>query len=151
MKKTLTLLTSIIALQLSAQFDFIKKIIASNTVYNNAIDIADFDGNDTLDIIVISYGQDLVTIYYNKNGQYEKKIIVNSKDQPSSIKATDIDKDGDIDFLLGAKGDYIYSYLNDGTGVSFKEVASAKYAGSTVLDIELADFNEDGYDDIIAT
>ncbi len=151
MKKTLTLLISIIALQLSAQFDFIKKTIASNTVYNNELDIADFDGNGELDIIVISYGQDLVSIYFNKKGQYEKKIIVNSKDQPSSIKATDIDKDGDIDFLLGAKGDYIYAYLNDGKGIAFEEIASAKYSGSTILDIKLADFNNDGFDDIIAT
>ena len=134
-----------------SQFEFNKTFIDNNIANSNDIDAsADFDKNGEYDIIVSSYSQDKVTIYYQNNGIFEKKVIVADKDQPSELVVEDIDNDNDIDFLLLAKSDYVIAYLNDGTGTSFQEVNKAKYAGYTALEIKSFDFNYDGLIDIVS-
>ena len=79
--------------------------------------------------------------------------IVNLTNQYSASKLADIDKDGDLDLVLGV-GRSLRLLLNNGKGV-FTDAPTGTFpaspgdTGYTSTDIAVADFNKDGHMDIM--
>jgi hypothetical protein len=110
--------------------------------------------NDGLeDIVVCEFGNKTGRLSWyenNKNGDYTKRIL---RARPGAISAIikDANKDGLSDiYVLMAQGDEgVFLYENRGSGqfqekrlLSFSPLNGSQY-------IELADFNNDGFDDIV--
>ena len=119
------------------------------------ITAVDFNNDNKQDYLVCEYGnlKGALSWFENKgNNNYEKHII---REVPGAIKAfiKDDNKDGLQDiFVLFAQGDEsIFLFTNKGNG-KFEEKTLLRFIpsyGSTSF--ELADFNKDGYDDIVYT
>jgi enediyne biosynthesis protein E4 len=63
----------------------------------------DLDGDRHPDLVVVGEWMP-ITIFYNKGDHFEKKEIENSSGWWNCITATDMDKDGDYDLLVGNMG-----------------------------------------------
>lgn len=132
--------------------------IPGNTIIQNlkrpvCMATGDLDKNGFEDIVVCEYGNFTGQLsWYQNNGKggYTKNIL---RDKPGAITAIikDADKDGLPDiYVLMAQGDEgVFLYENQGGGkftekrlLSFLPVNGSQY-------IELADFNKDGFDDIV--
>lgn len=67
---------------------------------------SDIDGDEDLDLMVVGEWMP-ITIFENKNGQFtqsENLKIPNSNGWWNAIEAADVDKDGDMDFIVGNHG-----------------------------------------------
>ncbi len=97
---------------------------------------SDFDGDGDLDIVLAGEWMP-VTILENRNGVFVKKMLSKSLEQTTgwwfSIKAADLDGDGDEDYVLG------------NLGLNFKYKASPE----APLTINYADFDLNGKYDIV--
>jgi hypothetical protein len=111
---------------------------------------------DTLsDIVVCEFGNmsGQLSWFENRgNGKYLKHVL---RPLPGAIRTqiVDVDKDGDPDIVaLMAQGDEgIFIYYNKGSG-QFEEKRVLQFPPSYGSNyFELADFNKDGYPDILAT
>lgn len=132
---------------------------------------ADFDGNGTLDLIVVSGGQEydhddknlLPRIYLNDGKTKFKKALRNLPEiyiDASCVKACDIDYDGDVDLFIGGRvvpGKYgvnpsSYLLINDGTGV-FSDESERRLGPMSsmgmVSDAMWVDLNKDKKIDLI--
>ncbi len=80
------------------------------------------------------------------------KLIDSSAADASSCDFGDIDNDGDLDFVVGIDGSPDLLYLNNGTRDPFLDVVPKPITSDAyrTRDIVLADFNRDGWLDIIA-
>lgn len=113
----------------------------------------DLNNDNKQDIVACEYG-DLTgkLVWYENDGKNEyKPHILATKSGAISAIITDYNKDGNNDiFVLMAQGDEgIFFYENQGNG-TFKEKRLLSFLplnGSQYM--ELADFNNDGFDDII--
>lgn len=91
-----------------------------------------------------------------KNLSYLKEIgIYSNPDRgTTSIKVSDIDKDGDKDILVAVEGsdevNAVQIFKNDGAG-NFKpdQIISFSFSNFQFREFELVDINNDGYDDIL--
>jgi enediyne biosynthesis protein E4 len=63
----------------------------------------DLDGDKRPDLVVVGEWMP-ITIFYNKGDHFEKKEIENTSGWWNCITATDMDKDGDTDLLIGNMG-----------------------------------------------
>ncbi|MEP4094357.1 VCBS repeat-containing protein [Reichenbachiella sp.] len=95
---------------------------------------SDFDGDGDEDLIVVGEWAP-IQLFENKQGEYEKKTIPKSSGLWFSIKAVDIDRDGDEDYLIGNLG------LN--SKFSVKE--------GKEFHIYAKDFDTNGYFDVVLT
>lgn len=121
--------------------------------------IGDFDGDSDLDIaIAISSNVSVrpAKIYFNNgSGIFDQTTSYyhsQSNGASFSITLADIDGDDDLDVLLGgtSQGEAAMSYLvNNGSGV-FQLSPLQFLTGNYPLDLEAADFNNDGYIDYYA-
>ena len=116
---------------------------------------ADLNKDGKPDFVVCGFGNFTGSLFWLKNtgqGHFEKKILRN---QPGSIQAwvEDFNKDGRLDILaLMAQGDegiFLYEQSADGTFHERNVLRFSPLAGS--ISIDLADFNKDGYPDIVYT
>lgn len=91
-----------------------------------------------------------------KNLSYLKEIgIYSNPDRgTTSIKVSDIDKDGDRDILVAVEGsdevNAVQIFKNDGAG-NFKpgQIISFSFSNFQFREFELVDINNDGFDDIL--
>lgn len=130
-----------------------RDVLLSNLKRPVCMAYADLNKDGLEDIVACEYGNKTgaLTLYENNGGGgYTKKIL---RDKPGAITAIikDANGDGQPDiYVLMAQGDEgIFLYENQGAGV-FKEKRLLSFSplnGSQY--IELADFNKDGFDDII--
>jgi len=132
----------------------------------------DADGNKTLDLLVISGGNQLPNqagdladrLYLNDgNGNFTRKndAFTIQYENKSCVAVADVDHDGDMDFFVGNLASptgygllkHSYMYLNDGKGKF--TLASMQQADLTNLGIvtaaDFADVNNDGWDDLLVT
>ena len=116
---------------------------------------ADLNNDGKPDFVVCGFGNFAGSLFWLKNtgdGHFEKNILRNL---PGSIQSwvDDFNKDGRLDILaLMAQGDegiFLYEQLADGTFHEKNVLRFSPVAGS--ISIDLADFNQDGYPDIVYT
>jgi hypothetical protein len=115
----------------------------------------DLDGDLRDDYVVCSFGNTKGSFYWLKkrpDGDFEKNILDPS---PGSIRcyAEDLDKDGrkDLIVLMAQAVEGIFIYYNKGGG-TFEKATAVRFPpvyGSSYF--ELADFNKDGYKDLLYT
>lgn len=93
-----------------------QQIIEENESGANSVFAADIDGDGDMDIIAAFSQSDKVIWYENTNGLGNfgtQQIIGTNEDGATSVYATDIDGDGDIDVLLAAyNDDHVVWYEN---------------------------------------
>ena len=120
-----------------------------------SIQEADLNKDGKPDFVVCGFGNFSGSLFWLKNtgdGTFEKNILRN---QPGSTetRVSDFNKDGRLDILaLMAQGDegiFLYEQLADGTFHEKNILRFSPVAGS--ISIDLADFNQDGYPDIVYT
>ncbi|MEM9886805.1 MAG: FG-GAP-like repeat-containing protein [Bacteroidota bacterium] len=123
---------------------------------------ADLDGDDYPDVLSMSRNQNSTELSFHflrndNEGDFESPIKIENLEESSSIyvraiDAIDIDYDNDIDILLSVSIDAVSFFLyleNDGTGRSFQKRTIFTDIQS-ITTHKVADFNEDGFLDIIA-
>ncbi|MEJ8843275.1 VCBS repeat-containing protein [Lacibacter sp. H375] len=132
----------------------------------------DADGNKTIDLLVISGGNQLPhqagdladRLYLNDGkGNFTRKndAFTIQYENKSCVAVADVDHDGDMDFFVGNLASPTgygllkpsYLYLNEGKGKF--TLASMQMADLTNLGIvtaaDFADINNDGWDDLLVT
>ncbi|WP_298753977.1 VCBS repeat-containing protein [uncultured Psychroserpens sp.] len=121
-------------------------------------DFADVDNDGDLDIYfanvkMFTQKEPIQRLLINENGKYidKSKDLLHFKNTIAAVDADffDLDNDGDLDLLLG-KMDGFSIGINDGKG-NFKEHTEQfiKYPiNGLIVDIEVADFNQDNKPDI---
>ncbi len=114
------------------------------------VESADIDGDGDLDLLVTKdfFQTDVVVLRNNGNGTFSAPVTVSVNNNPSSIVAGDLDGDGDIDIAAGTRNG-ISVALNNGTGtfgIATSFSGPAFFQGA--LDIGIADFDQDGDNDI---
>lgn len=125
-----------------------------NTLYSPYVaEIADVDGDGLMDILTASEGPLSAAGWYRNlgNGKFasDLKQLMSSAGQLKSVKAADIDQDGDMDIVIANfNGDEIFIHENLGGGVFANEVLlSSVVNGPDFLIIK--DVTGDGMPDII--
>ncbi len=118
-----------------------------------ALKSVDINQDGKEDFVVCGYGNfsgSLFLLLNKGDGHFEKRIL---RSQPGSIQALaeDFNKDGRMDILaLMAQGDegiFLYEQRPDGSFLERTILRFSPLAGS--VSIDLADFNHDGYPDIV--
>jgi hypothetical protein len=136
--------------------------IANDVDGANSVFAADMDGDGDMDILSTSSGDDIIAWYENDgdtNPTWTKNDLSSTGflDGPRSVFATDIDGDGDMDFVLSSySNDYIFLYRNNGAANpswTRSTVGSRIEDGLTdgVLSVIAADMDGDGDKDIVST
>ncbi|MCA9212626.1 MAG: VCBS repeat-containing protein [Planctomycetales bacterium] len=118
-----------------------------------AIDVADIDGDNKLDVVVGSYLDNRVAWYKNNgDGDFDHRIVTEDGAEPRDVLATDLDGDGDFDILVAAYGgDRVEWYENlDGKGNFSFEANIVSVEARGVWSVDVGDFNEDGRPDIVS-
>jgi len=129
----------------------------------------DADGDGDLDLYVVSGGNEFEPdsplyqdrLYLNDGGKftYAPDRLPKITASGSCVSATDFDKDGDLDLLVGGRiiqGKYPYpaqSYLLENkngfySDVTLEKASDIQYAG-LVTDILCTDLNNDGWEDFL--
>lgn len=135
---------------------FIKDtIVKTLSPYFGKVTIADYDNDSDYDFLLTSNNSGIKTklIKNTETGFHVSEITV-LQDFSGTARFTDFDNDGDLDILMpgydvGWEDETATTlYLNSGKGEFEKDTLSNfKYMNNSI--IELADFNNDGYDDLI--
>ncbi len=121
----------------------------------NSISIADIDNDDKLDLVVQTAQDDQVyTLTGNGDGTFNNATTFDPNlSVLSAIGTGDINGDGNVDVIstgrkVGTSGYRVYVNLGDGEG-KFTENLTGTVIESTAFDMEVADLNDDGNDDVI--
>jgi hypothetical protein len=111
--------------------------------------VADIDADGDQDVALCSSGDNKVFWYLNDGqGNFSRRIVDPNLRAPYEIEAADFDSDGDTDFAVVAAdtSNSVALYLNDGNQVFAKTILSM---GQEAYDIEIGDWNGNGFLDII--
>jgi len=116
----------------------------------------DIDGDGDLDVIYDNDDADDLMFMLNTSSQgggvvfnNETSTIDNNIDNVSSVHATDLDQDGDMDVLATSRSnDKVVWYENDGAGGFTYRLISGSVKGAS--DLAVADFDNDGDIDVIS-
>ena len=120
--------------------------------YNNH-DWGDYDNDGDLDLVIGGYsyfGELILKIYNNHGGvlSLDTTQVNLVPGYPIQTKWSDINSDGYID-LFTSSGQFIQSYLNDGSGLLLQSESHFIELGIVAGAVSIADFNSDGYDDFV--
>lgn len=110
---------------------------------------SDLDTDGDADVVLCSNNDDKVFWYRNNGtGNFTKLVVDANVDAPREVEAADLDGDGDIDLALASGGttNSVVIYTNNGSQTFTRQIA---FTGKTAFDIEIADWNGDGLQDII--
>ena len=129
-------------------------LISSDANGANGVYAADLDGDGDLDVLSTSYSDDKIAWYENTDGLGNfgaQQIISTIANGPESLRAADIDGDGDIDVLsASALDDKIAWYENtDGLG-SFGAQQIISINADRATDVDAADLDGDGDIDVLS-
>jgi len=139
---------------------FAQRIVASQTPSPRGIFGADVDGDGDTDILTATSADNAITLWDNLGGSppmFEPRSLTRAGQAPWSVKAADVNGDGDLDVVYAALGSgRIGLLLNEGDSFTEVEVAPGVDPGSTdalgvaraAIDIAVGDFDGDGRADI---
>ncbi|MFN0077215.1 MAG: FG-GAP repeat domain-containing protein [Prosthecobacter sp.] len=82
-----------------------RRIVDGDITEAHALDRADLDGDEDIDIAAASYGEKIVVWYENDaHGNFTRRVIEHGHEQESyDLKITDLDGDGRSDFILAGR------------------------------------------------
>lgn len=132
----------------------LEQILTTNADGANSVFSIDIDGDGDIDIVCSSELDDTISWFENLDGQASfgvEQIISNIADGATSVQASDIDNDGDIDIVSSSKNDNkiaIYKNL-DGQG-NFSNQQIVSYSTHAVGFIYLGDADGDNDIDIFS-
>ncbi len=144
-------LHSFITVSAFSQLEFVKHSISSpNTPAD--VSTADINGDGNMDILTVSAENGGSVIWWKNNGSqgFTRNVIASGFNNPRSVRAGDIDLDGDIDVIAVAwEGDKISWWENDGTEGFSEHIVISGWVGPHT--VELCDLDEDGDIDILCS
>ena len=114
----------------------------------------DFDGNGTLDLLATEMAQGLL-LYAPTIGTARGLRILASLPHPDHVTPFDLDKDGIQDLLVADLGQFFPADHHDGAVIWMRGLPDGKFGAMwldgwpRVADVEAADFNEDGKNDLV--
>lgn len=118
----------------------------------SAPDIADFDGDGSLDIAVTNFSDDTVSVLINQGpGTFATPLTTDVFNEPSHSTAADFNSDGlpDLAITTGDLPGEVKLYLNDVTKPgTFLPGSSFALGDFPPDDLESGDFNADGHADL---
>ncbi len=122
----------------------------------NDITAGDINNDGLLDVAItyIRNGNSKAVWYENINGYgtifSDENVIAESPDFPFSMAMADLDIDNDLDFLVSFGSDNTILVYKNSNGLGNYELAQQiATSTSSVTSLYLADFNADGYKDIL--
>jgi len=130
----------------NGNLQFSKEVLSANPSMPTFIYAADLDNDSDKDILFAEYGSGLLGWYKKTDTGYEKVTLFTFSGMHTA-QAKDYDKDGDLDILATAyNGCKFFIWQNDGAG-NFRKAWEYEGIGGIWLDI--ADFDNDGYYDLV--
>ncbi len=133
---------------------FTQHVITTSADRAYSVQAADVDGDGDVDVLSASYADDTVAWYENDGASppaFTEHVITALADGALSVRAADVDGDGDMDMLSASHDrDTVAWYENDGgSPPSFTERTIAT-AADGATSVHAADVNGDGHVDILS-
>lgn len=138
-------------LYLNANGSYTSSILDTGAMVLNKIVVADFDQNNSNDLVVI--GQHSIDLYRNNgSGVFTKEVILSTSTSPLVLEcldlaAKDIDNDGDVDLISGETAGVVI-YSNNGNAIFTPNYYSSQ--AEIVQVIHPIDIDNDGDFDIVS-
>lgn len=138
-------------LYLNANGSYTSSILDTSAMVLNKIVVADFDQNNSNDLVVI--GQHSIDLYRNNgSGVFTKEVILSTSTSPLVLEcldlaAKDIDNDGDVDLISGETAGVVI-YTNNGNAIFTPNYYSSQ--AEIVQVIHPIDIDNDGDFDIVS-
>lgn len=124
---------------------------SSISIQVNDVVVADFDGNNSDDIVII--GQHSIDLYRNNGtGNFSKEVILSTSTSPLSLECldlstVDIDGDGDMDLVCG-ETEGLVIYINNGNAIFSPNYYSS--ITEVLFLVHPMDIDDDGDKDVVA-
>ncbi|GIV01471.1 MAG: hypothetical protein KatS3mg015_0301 [Fimbriimonadales bacterium] len=109
---------------------------------------ADADADGDLDVLTLANDSSVITVHQNENGAFPLPPRYSVGTLLQRLRAGDLDRDGDIDLVSSGGGSSRFILRNNGQGAFSLQSFSLPF---TANDIILADMNNDGYLDVVAS
>jgi FG-GAP-like repeat/Abnormal spindle-like microcephaly-assoc'd, ASPM-SPD-2-Hydin len=120
----------------------------------SAQDVAtgDFNNDGNADVVGVGNGQVTVRLGNGSGGLSGPTNIATVGSFNSSVVTGDFNGDGNLDFATSNTTQQINVFLGNGSGTSFAPTAQSPIAvGAGSTDLDTADFNNDGFPDLVVT
>lgn len=123
------------------------------------IEIADWDKDGRQDVIFslnstspVSPQKEVVFLIQQANGSYSDSQSIEGSEKGTSLKVVDLDKDGDMDLLVGRNNQVrLVAWIREGDNLRQLTLSDIGFVSGTpsVLGIDVADTDKDGRNDIV--
>ncbi len=133
----------------------LQQVISTNANSARSVFAADVDGDGDMDVLSASAIDDKIAWYENTSGDgsaWTERVITTSADSARSVKATDMDGDGDMDVLSASAGgnEVIAWYANDGSTPPNWTKVGATSVDSGARMVAVGDVDGDGDMDVLS-
>ena len=131
-----------------------REILRENSASWESVTLADVDRDGDLDLLTASLGDDLVELWENSSGDattWWRHVLVKEYDGAAASTLADLDGDGDLDALAGARfEDHLLWWQNDGSRPSDWVAHSIEPGPSSIQSVAAADLDGDADVDFVA-
>lgn len=138
----------------NGSFQPFKSVFTGGVLLVTYTSFGDFNNDNLFDVIVLYYTNELRLLLGFANGTFsrQKLIYYYESDDNILISVNDLNKDGNLDIIIGMISPYgIYILYGDGYGNFWSEIAFSMDIQGDLTWGNVADFNNDGYEDILVT